>query len=144
MIATHNTTTIREWVAAAWNRGDFSSAETVYAPDYFIYDPTAPDFAGGPAALCDFIATIRRGLPDLTMYIEQLVEQDDTVAWRWRISGTHGGELFGVPPSGRAVTLSGMVFSRFADGRWAEDWSEWDALGLLRHIGALPAPSDAS
>jgi predicted ester cyclase len=45
----------------------------------------------------------------------------------------------GIPPTGKSVTILGIVFSRFEGGKWAEDWVSWDTLGLLQQIGVVPA-----
>ena len=55
------------------------------------------------------------------------------------MSGTHDGAFLGIPPSGRAVRVSDTIISRFADSKWAEDWVNYDRLGLLQQISALSA-----
>jgi predicted ester cyclase len=49
----------------------------------------------------------------------------------------------GIPPTGKPVTISALIVSRFAGGKWAEDWVNIDALGMLQQIGAIPAPGAA-
>ena len=49
----------------------------------------------------------------------------------------------GIPPTGKQVTTSATVVSRFAGGQWAEDWANIDTLGMLQQIGASPAPGAA-
>jgi predicted ester cyclase len=63
------------------------------------------------------------------------------VATRWTITGTHRGDFQGVPPTGRPVTMAGVDISRFVDGRIAEHWAQFDVLGVLQQIGAIPAPA---
>ena len=55
-------------------------------------------------------------------------------------AGTHRGDLNGLAPTDRTVTVTGMTLQRFAGGRVTEAWSNWDTLGLLQQIGAAPAP----
>ena len=50
----------------------------------------------------------------------------------------------GIPPSGKQIAISGIVVSRFAGDKWAEDWANIDMLGMLQQIGAIPAPGQAS
>ncbi len=56
------------------------------------------------------------------------------------LEGTHTGAGLSVVPTGRRVRIAGIVVVRIANGRITEGWNSWDQLGLLRQIGALPAP----
>jgi predicted ester cyclase len=68
-----------------------------------------------------------------------MMAEGDKVVWRWCITGTHAGELMGIPPTGKSIKISGIVISRFANGKWAEDYVNWDTLGMLQQIGVVPA-----
>ena len=52
---------------------------------------------------------------------------------------THKGELKGIPPTGKRVTITGIIISRFENGREVEAWEESNTLGLMQQIGAVPA-----
>jgi predicted ester cyclase len=67
-----------------------------------------------------------------------MIAEGDKVVWRWRITGTHRGELNGIPPTGKPISITGIVISRFAGGKWAEDYVNWDTLGMLQQIGVVP------
>ena len=70
------------------------------------------------------------------------VTEGDKLAFRWLLSGTHEGEFMGVPATGRRVEAMGMDIVRVADGKIVEHWGEFDAMGLLRQIGAIPRLGD--
>jgi steroid delta-isomerase-like uncharacterized protein len=61
------------------------------------------------------------------------------VVTRWTGSGTHVCDLMGIPPSDRPIEVEAITIHRIADGKIAEEWTVWDALGLLQQIGAVPA-----
>jgi predicted ester cyclase len=83
---------------------------------------------------------LRRALPDLRAIVEDEIAEGDAVVQRLTLSGTHEGSLCGVPPSGRRATWPLVVILRLGpDGRFAEHWSSWDLLDLLRQLGAVPA-----
>jgi predicted ester cyclase len=69
-------------------------------------------------------AVMHAGLHDCHCEIEDLIAEQDRVAVRYTARATHAGELFGVPPSGRTVTMTGIEIYRLADGRIAEYWAE--------------------
>ena len=64
--------------------------------------------------------------------------EGDRVVVRWTTAGTQRGELLGVPPTGKRVTLTGISILRVAGEQLAEEWTTWDALAVLREIGAAP------
>lgn len=80
----------------------------------------------------------RVGFPDLRCTVLDAVAEDDRVACRWRMVGTHQGAFLGFAPTRRRVALEGIGFFRFHDGRVAEEWLEYDAFGLLRQLGVVP------
>jgi hypothetical protein len=74
--------------------------------------------------------------------IEDLIAEEDKVAARVRFCGTHQGELEGLDPTGRRVESTGIVLSRIEGGKIAEDWANFDDLGLMRQLGAIPEPEE--
>jgi predicted ester cyclase len=62
---------------------------------------------------------------------------------RWSSTGTHNGVFMGIPPTGKPTTVTGIDIFRIAGGKLVELWQNWDQLGLLQQIGAIPAPGQA-
>lgn len=143
MGAEANKAAIVRWVDEGWNKGNLDLADEMYAPDYFIHDPSTPDFAGGIEAFKQYVGGLRAGLPDIHFTVEEMVAEGPYVAWRFVAVATHTGELLGIPPTGRRATITGLVLSRFANGKWAEDYVNWDTFGMLRQLGVIPAPESA-
>ena len=59
---------------------------------------------------------------------------------RWTARVTHQGDLMGIPPSGKPVTITGFDYFRVAGGKIAQMWQEVDQMGMMQQIGAIPAP----
>ena len=68
-----------------------------------------------------------------------MLAEGDMVATQFTIRGTHKGELMGMAPSGKSVTLPIIVITKFEGGVAVEDWEVFDVLGLLQQIGAAPS-----
>ncbi len=81
--------------------------------------------------------------PDGRYVLEDEVAEGDRVASRYTFRGTHLGAFGAVLPTGRTVAARGINVHRLAGGRIVEQWAQFDALGLLRQLGALPAPKEA-
>ncbi len=129
---------IRRWVEL-WNAGDAAAIAALVTPDYVRHDPNAPEVRG-PEAERQLVAMYRAAFPDLHFTVEHLVADGDLVVARFTVRGTHRGELMGIPATGAQVTLDAMELFRLAGGKVAEQWVAMDALGLLRQLGAVPAP----
>ena len=82
---------------------------------------------------------IRNGFPDIHMTAEDFVAEGDKVASRFEAQGTHNVEFSGVPATGKAVTVSGINIMRIADGKIVEHWVQYDVMGMMQQIGAIPS-----
>ena len=134
-----NKAIVTKWVDEAWNGRQGERIDEMFAPDYVGHFPGMPDLHG-PGDFKGFHASFMNALPDMHLAVEDLVSEGDRVVWRFVVTGTHAGELLGVPATGKRVRFDVMVLTRLTDGRWSEDWVQMDTLGLLQQIGAIPAP----
>jgi predicted ester cyclase len=73
-----------------------------------------------------------------------MVSAGDKVVLRWRIEGTHTGEFLGVAPTNVKITLGVTEIFRVANGQLVEAWDQYDRLGLMQQIGAIPMAEAAS
>ena len=126
-----------------FNTGNFDLAEEIFTADYIIHDPSLPDFGPGPEAANQGVRVYHGAFPDAQITVEDQVAEGDKVATRWTGRGTHQGELMGVGPTGNRVEVTGITISRIEGGKIAEDWINYDALGMMQQIGAIPSPEEA-
>ena len=110
----------------------------VYADDFILHE--ADEDIVGIEGLTQFVSMMRSAFPDLRITIEDDVAEGDEVVTRWIGQGTHQGELMGIAPTGNRVTITGITIHRIEDAKIVEEWSNWDALGLMQQIGAAPSP----
>jgi steroid delta-isomerase-like uncharacterized protein len=144
MSTEENKALVRRQFEAIWDGGNLALVDELYASNYTNHDPANPDQAGGPAGFKQRVRLYRTALPDLHLAIEAQVAEGDTVLTRWTASGTHKGDLMGIPPTGKSASVTGMLLSRIQSGKFVEEWVNWDTLGLLRQLGALPAPGQVA
>jgi steroid delta-isomerase-like uncharacterized protein len=86
----------------------------------------------------------RAAFPDLKITVEDQIAEGDKVVTRWTAEGTHDGDLPGLPASGRSSTVTGIGIDRIEGGKIVEAWGNWDTLGMLQQLGAIPAPAAAA
>jgi steroid delta-isomerase-like uncharacterized protein len=129
-----NKALIRRFYDDVWNKGEYWAADDLVAPDY-IRHGVQP--IRGRDGIRDIVEGVRKAFPDLFISIEDLVAENDRVAVRWHAYGTHKGNFRGIPPTGRGIEVMGITISRFANAQIAEEWSQWDMLGLMEQLGAM-------
>lgn len=76
--------------------------------------------------------------PDAKATIELQIAEGDYVATRVTFHGTNKGEFQGIPASNKKIKTTGMVLQHIVNGKIVEEWDEFDALGMLQQIGAVP------
>jgi predicted ester cyclase len=83
---------------------------------------------------------LRAAFPDRVDVIEEVIGEGDTVGLLFRLTGTHRGNLFGIPPTGRKVDVYEAAILRIAEGRVIEGWFMADEAGMLKQLGATLPP----
>jgi len=131
---------IRRYFEELFNQGKLELIPELLHPDYVNHSPGWPDLPRGPDGVRLVVQALRRGLPDLHYRIDDLIAGADGVATRTTLTGTHRGELFGLPATGQPISVSQMTFERFRAGRIVAHHRITDELSLLRQLGALPNP----
>ena len=126
----------RRVIEEVFNRGNLDAADELVAPGAPAHDPAQMQELRGPEGVKQGAGGYRAAFPDLRIRIEEQFGDGSFVATRWSATGTHEGELLGVEPTGKQATVTG-------NGRVAESWINWDTLGLLMQLGAVPMPAHA-
>ena len=123
--------------------GNFDVIDEFVAPNYVGYDPAEPEPIRGPAGVRANIEKYLAGFPGGGITVDDQIVDGDKVATRWTGRGTHTGEVAGIAPTGKEVTISGLTISRLEGGMVVEEWVTWDTLGMLIQLGAIPEPARA-
>ena len=94
----------------------------------------------GPEPVKQVASGVIAAFPDRRITHEDTIAEGDKVLIRWALSGTQEGEVQGIPPTGRPVTLTGFDLFRIEGGKIAEMWQEADRLGMMQQLGVIPEP----
>ena len=106
----------------------------IVAPDAIFREPGST--LHGREAFRKRVADFITAFPDLRCSIDDLVVDDDKVAVRWTLSGTHQGAFGPYPATNKQVTLTGIGLHRVANGQMVEAWGCFDTLGASLQLGA--------
>jgi steroid delta-isomerase-like uncharacterized protein len=120
--------------------GDLNTVDQVIAPNWDNHDGSTQGYEGFKQLTAGF----RSAFPGFQVEIEDMLEEGDKVAARWRLRGTNTGSFMGIPPTGKAVNVTATGIFRVVDGKVTDNWVNLDMLGLLQQLGVVPAPGQGS
>ena len=140
-MATGNKEIVRRALEDSWQ--DPSVFDELISSDYVGHDPALPEPIRGPQGAKDNFKQYSDAFEGAQITVVDQIAEGDAVATRWEARGRHTGELMGVPPTGKEVVVEGLNLTRLRDGKIVEEWSNWDTLGMLQQIGAIPSASAA-
>ena len=113
-----------------------------YFHDDVVEEVPLPGQGPGLEGLMDVLRGLRQAFPDMRWSVEEQIEEGDRVVTRFEWTGTHQAEIFGVPPTGRQVTVWGVVIDKFDGDKVKSTRIIMDSLGLMSQLGVFPPPSN--
>jgi steroid delta-isomerase-like uncharacterized protein len=132
-----NKALVRRLIDEIVGKANLAIADELIASDFVLRSPGRPDVRGREGYK-QFCQAYFNAFPDLRMSVEEQIAEGDNVVTRWSSTGTHRGEVMGVPPTGKQVSMTGIVIYRCAGGRIVEEVEELDLLGVMQQLGAIP------
>jgi steroid delta-isomerase-like uncharacterized protein len=121
-----------------WKQGNQTVFDQICAADFINHDPVVPQVTGLDSYK-QHVALYAAAFPaEGGVEIEDMLAQGDKLAVRWTWRVIHEGEYMGISPTGNQLTMTGITFHRFSEGKVAENWHQYDALGFLQQLGVVP------
>jgi steroid delta-isomerase-like uncharacterized protein len=130
---------VRRLYEDVWNRRKLEGVSALFSPSHALRDNNSPGSSVGPEAYRGQVAMYLAAFPDLRITVEDTIAEKDKLVTSWTISGTHKGEFLGIRPTNKKVSVEGITIHYLANGKIIDSYVSWDALGLMRQLGALPA-----
>jgi steroid delta-isomerase-like uncharacterized protein len=121
----------------AWNGGDLDVIDELFSEDYVGHDAPNPEPVHGTEGMKNFLRMYHGAFSDANIVLDDTLVDGDKVVTRWTGTGTHDGDLMGIPATGKAVRFTGIRIFRVADGKIVEGWVNWDTFGLMRQLGKI-------
>ena len=118
--------------------GDIDGFVDLLADD-FVEHEVVEGFPPTKEGVRQFFAAWKAAFPDLRMEPQDMIASGDKVVTRARCTGTHRGELMGMPATGKSVDVQAIDIVRFGDdGRAVEHWGVSDTMAMMQQLGAVP------
>ena len=123
---------------AAWRARDAANLTADHSPEGIVVSPTG-GVLEGRAEIDRIYRVWFTAFPDLIFTTEDLLVDENRAALLCRITGSHAGEFFGMPPTGRRIEVSGAFIYRVENGLIVHERRILDFTGLLVQVGVLRA-----
>ena len=138
-------TLAHEWFEEVWNKSQIKAIDRLLADDavaHGLFDENGQELRG-PAGFKPFFLQLTKAFPDIHVEVADTISEGDKIAARCIVTGTHRGEMLGVPASNRRVQFTGIAIIRVKDGKIVEAWNNFDFQALSKQIGAPMQPDAA-
>jgi predicted ester cyclase len=137
MSSSDNRATVQRMFDEVINKGDVDLVDELFDPEFVTETPQGTLDREG---FKQYVLGWRAGFPDVRCEVDDLVEEDDRVAWSVRATGTHTGDFMGIPATGRTVDFDSLNIGWFRDGRGYRHKVVMDTLKLMIQLGVVPEP----
>lgn len=147
MSTEENKAIVRRWFDEVVSRGDLTTLDAICAhchPQFVFTRGVVEPPPRGMSGLKDLIASLRSAFPDLQATIEDQIAEGDKVVSRVTMRGTHRGEMFGIPATGKPFSVSGVSIWEVRGGQLISEWVRWDTMGMMQQLGVLPPAGQAT
>jgi predicted ester cyclase len=121
-----------------FEKGNVENVGKYFASNWVNHDPSLPPMSGLEGA--KQLISMWSAISDRKLIIEESIAEGDKVAVRFRITGKQSGSFMGIAPSGKSVDVIGTGIFKVVDGKATDNWVNFDALGMLQQLGAIPMP----
>jgi steroid delta-isomerase-like uncharacterized protein len=128
----------RRFFEEVFSKGNLELVDELFASDYVGHPSGYEEATRGQEGVKDYVRGLRTGVSDLTVTVEDQVDDGDKIVTRWSAKGTHDGELMTIPATQRVATVTGITIQRLHDRRIVEGWTNWDLMGMLQQLGVAP------
>ncbi|KAF7179908.1 hypothetical protein CNMCM7691_008960 [Aspergillus felis] len=122
------------------NSGDETIGQEVVSESAVFHVPFSDTPLKGLAGYMQILGMMRSAYPDIQWTLDDTVIEDDRVVAQFTLRGTHEGEFFGVPASGKKIQARAVNIYRFAAGKIVEETGLPDLFGIMLQIGAVNPP----
>lgn len=119
-----------------YSKGNMDIIDDIVSDEYIYRAPGLE--VKGSRGLKDFVTDYRNAFPDLNVQIDDIIAEGDKVVTRFNMSGTNSGDFDGMAPTNKKVTATGVLISKYLNGKLVEDWDQFDTYGMMQQLGVIP------
>jgi predicted ester cyclase len=125
----------KRWFEQVWNQGRREAIAEMMAPDCLVHDGEKTSVGHG--AFYSFFDRMIATFSDMHATVHDTVAEGDKLCVRWECTCRHAGDGLGIPPTGKAVHVTGISILRVTGTKFVECWQNWDMLGMMEQIKGI-------
>lgn len=131
---------VERWFEDLFNAGELDVADEILDRNVSYHGPASlsPRDVTGPADIKEYVQVYQTAFPDLWYTVEDITAGDGEIRVRWRATGTHESDLFGIESTGEVFTVAGIDVFVVEDGLITEIYAQWDTLKMVQELGVVP------
>ena len=133
MSTEENKAVVRRYYEEVFNKGNVEAANESVAAD--LVNHSSMPGPAGIEGIKQRVAVLHTAFPDLNFTFEEMIAEGDKVAACLTARGTHKGEFFGIPPTGKQIAVKALGIYRVVDGKIVEVWGLRDHLATMEQLG---------
>lgn len=118
--------------------GDPGIVDEIVAADYYVHDDPNPNIVIGSEGVKAGVTRFKKAFPDARLEIAFQLSEGDKVVTRYRWSGTHQGDYFDIPATGKRVSWTVTSTFGIVNGKICEAWINYDRLVVMQQLGVIP------
>ncbi len=143
MSTEENKALLRRYIKEVWDKQNPAAVDEFLAPDYKRHrSPTIEPLTRDDQK--QLLTKFRAAFPDIQLTVEEIIAEDDRVAFRSTIRATHQNEFLGIAPTGKKVTVGLVDVIHIENGKFVEQWGGPDFLDLVQQLGAEISVKESS
>ena len=139
MSTEQNKQLVRRLIEEVFNQKKMDVIEELVAPDFVEHEVVPPGIPPGRDGLKALFGMQHSAFPDCKATIEHLIAEGDHVVVHMHWAGTHEGEFAGIPPAGKAISISVIDIMHINEGKIVAHWGAMDQMKFMQQLGAMPA-----
>ena len=129
----------QKFIEKGLNQKDLTALDEYFSPK-LVDHALPPGLPTGLEGRKMFASVLMAAFSDLHVHVEDLIADGEKLVTRYSVHGTHGGELMGIPATGKQVSVGGIAIDRFENGQSVEHWELFDQIGMMQQLGLMPMP----
>lgn len=131
-------TAAQDLIEKGFNQKDVSAFEAFFSTNLkdHALPPGVPEGFEGRKM---FYSAMLAAFPGMQVRVEDVFEEGDKLVTRWSARGTHNGDMMGIPPTGKQISIGGIAIDRFENDQSVEHWEVFDQIGLMQQLGVIPS-----
>lgn len=128
----NNLQIIKEYQSSIWDDKDIGAIDNFFRKDAIIHSPV--ETTQGTDKMKAIISQWHKGFPNMKVYWDDFICEEDKVVSRWHAEGIQSGEFLGNPPTEKPIMYSGITVYQLDDEKINEYWAFVDMNNILKQL----------